>query len=166
MFDQLTYNKFKDYEIDVNHNNKIFSIFDECIEILLENNIDFLVTGSLALFLHTQKIYRTIGDIDFVIKNPLNMDQIYLMSKHNFILNNNKIGINILYKKNNRVEFHFLPLKYNSLINNSKKINFNNLNISLVSIKDIFLCKKLQNIKYDNIKQKDIDDIEFYSRYI
>jgi len=59
-----------------------------------------------------------------------------------------------------------MPLKYNSLINNSKKINFNNLNINLVSIKDIFLCKKLQNIKYDNIKQKDIDDLEYYSKYV
>jgi len=158
--------QFKDYEIDHKKNNEIFLILQECCEILLTNNIDFLVTGSWALFLHTQKIYRTIGDIDFVIKNPLNMNQIYLMSKYNFILNNNKIGINILYKKNNRVEFHFMPLKYNSLINNSKKINFNNLNINLVSIKDIFLCKKLQNIKYDNIKQKDIDDLEYYSKYV
>lgn len=157
--------KFKDYEIDTYHNNKIFSVFEECIDILLKNNIEFMVGGSIGLILNTNKIYRNIGDIDFNILNSLDPNQIDVFKKNNFsLLNFRKLGKNLLSKNNVVVEFNFLIIDYKSIFKNSKNFDYITSKINLLSVNDIFLGKKksMQN----EIRQKDLDDMEFYSKYI
>ena len=176
MLDKLTYNKFKDYEIDVDHNNKIFSIFDECIEILLKNNIDFMVGGSIGLILNTNNIYRNIGDIDFNIKYLLSQFEINFFKKNKFVESQSRMfGKNLLLKNNIIVEYNFFILPYSKIIKNSKIINYKSYEIKLVSVKDIIMGKEIsiKSILPDNQdedhlkrKQKYLDDIEFYSRYI
>jgi hypothetical protein len=175
MLDKLTFNKFKDHEIDVDHNNKIFSIFDECIEILLKNNIDFIVGGSIGLILNTNNIYRNIGDIDFHIKHTLIPNQILLFKKNDINPAERRlIGKNLFLKNNIIIECNFLILPYSKIIKNSKIINYKSYEIKLVSVKDILMGKELsiknilpndQNKNHLKRKQKYLNDIEFYSQY-
>ena len=59
--------KYKNYVIDNNFNlNLLFLLKDICI-LSQEYNLDFKLTGAWAFVFKTNRIYRTISDIDLII---------------------------------------------------------------------------------------------------
>jgi hypothetical protein len=151
--------KFKKYKIDPDKINLIFENFNECLEILEKNKIQFIVTGSVGLFLNTNKIYRNIGDIDFVLqKRPL-LSEVYEFTSKGFkhiFETQEKIN---LRKNGVHVElFYKIPH-----LKDIKKIKYNNYMINYFSIEDIFLYKKITN---HILKPKDKDDMDFYKKFI
>lgn len=162
MITNLEIYEFKDYKLDINKVNQIFNLFDECIQILEELHLEYAVTGSIGLILNTNKIYRYIKDIDFIILEPLYREQLSHFLKKGFEFRNVNFNTISLFKNSILVEFHSKYIRLHDVIQNCKKISYQNYFINVLSVEDIFLAKKIQGV----IRKKDIDDIEFFSQYI
>jgi hypothetical protein len=166
---------FLDYKIDHKHHLNLLNELNYINHFSNKFNLDIVISGSWASILHTNKIYRTIPDIDFCAD-----------------INNIKLWLNIL---SDRYEF-FYPQMYGSLnflksqIKNdfpvpffnkrNKKIKIDIIFTDLNLIKNKIFRKKFKSFylkyvvlhkKFDRMnliynRQKDIDDINFYSQFI
>jgi hypothetical protein len=151
--------KYKKYKINSDKIISIFKLFDECLQILENNNIKYTITGSVGLLLNTNKIYRSIGDIDFVIEKRPTLLEIYEFTSRGFkhLFENNK-KINFM-KNGIYIElFYKLPTS-----NNINKIKYKNRIINCFSVEDIFFYKKVTSYM---LKLKDEDDMRFYKKFI
>ena len=160
MITNLEIYKFKDWEVDINKISNLFNLFDECLKVLEENKIEYAITGSLGLILISNKIYRNIGDIDFVIKTPFFNEQIHKFLKKNFFHISSDFRRVIFEKNQIRIEFHTELQNINDGFMNNTKIKYQNYLIDIVPIQNIFLSKKMLYPIDD--RKKDLDDIEFY----
>jgi diphthamide synthase (EF-2-diphthine--ammonia ligase) len=162
MIQNLEIHQFKEYTINFQKVNKIFNIFNECVETLEELHIEYAVTGSIGLILNTNKIYRYIKDIDFIILEPLYSEQLSHFLKKGFEFRSVNFNTISLVKNFVLIEFHSKYIRLHDVIQNCKKINYNNYFLNILSIEDIFNAKKIQG----PIRQKDLDDIEFFSKFV
>ena len=156
--------KFKDYEIDETEIYYIFDYLKEVIIILNKYNMDFAISGSLALILQSKKIYRKIKDIDIVLNEPLRQSEIEGLLNENFryvLTDYDKIIFN---KNDISIEFHVKTHHSNNVFDNSdsKLLSYENNQVSVINISQILRHKKLSYID----RQKDIDDELFYSKFV
>jgi len=75
-YDSIEKIKFKDYELNDNNNIEIINKVNEFAKICFSKNVYFILTGSIAMLLNFNKIYRDIKDIDIFFKYD-NFDLIY-----------------------------------------------------------------------------------------
>jgi hypothetical protein len=167
MLENLEICKFKDYE-DINLINlkNIFNLFDECLNILEENNIEYIVTGSFALILISNKIYRNIKDIDFLVREPFFQKEMSLFLNKNFFHVSTTFKCTVFEKKQTRIEFHTpVMLIDDVLVQNSKKISYKNYLIDCSSMENNFFSKQTLYDPKAPSRKKDYDDMEFYKGY-
>jgi hypothetical protein len=156
--------KFKEYKIDTAQIYYIFDYLKEVITILNKYNIDFAISGSLALILQSKKIYRKIKDIDIVLNEPLRQFEIEALLNENFnyvLTDYDKIIFN---KNDISIEFHVKTYHSNNVFDNSdfRLLSYENNQVNVINISQILRHKKLT---YSN-RQKDIDDELFYSKFV
>lgn len=161
--------QYKDYKIYNEYNFLLLNSLKEIHELSIKNNLNFIVTGSFALLFHTNKIYRTIGDVDIIVHiNELSKWLQLLKNYYDFLFIGevkeffqyclkNKMLLPFKNKQNNiKLEIStFYPTK------NIYDIQIDNLNFKY------FLPLKLKKEKdffYD--RERDRDDIDFYSKLI
>jgi hypothetical protein len=162
----LDYIKYKHYLIDKNKINKIFSIFNECINILIDNKISYSVAGSIALILNTNKIYRNVKDIDIAIYEPFSIREVDCFRMHQFQCmgegNRQNRGSTFYFNKNDiNIDFFYQPIhkEHEKFVN---KIHYNNLIINVDPIEIVLEMKHSR----ETLHLKDQHDIEFYTPYI
>lgn len=68
--------QFKNYKIDDIHNMEVIKQFQEFADTCFASNKYFIVTGSIAMLMNFNKIYRDIKDIDIFFKYQ-DFDRIY-----------------------------------------------------------------------------------------
>jgi hypothetical protein len=189
---------FKDYKIDDNHHIQIFNTLEEICKLSLNKNLNFILTGGLGFLFATNKIFRTIQDVDFVVskkdcikwikelyKNefaiiyPTNLDRFfnewYPDTKKEFIYSTPSAlnHINWLLNKEGKVstKFKYIPNDcliemiigdYSRDIIYEKKIEKYNIKYRLPYK---FLRRNILH-RHNYMRQKDVDDIEFYSKFI
>jgi hypothetical protein len=173
--------KYKDYVIDNNFNlNLLFLLKDICI-LSQEYNLDFKLTGAWAFVFKTNRIYRTISDIDLIIlrkdfKNWIraldrNYGLLYEDNPKEFVkktLQNNPPIFRFKHKNDEnktidiiiRNEFSILPNKFSYSEYEE---------ISLFGFKIIYrlpykFLKPNQGFEYG--RDIDSDDVEFYKKVI
>jgi hypothetical protein len=163
--------QYKDYKIDEQHHLLLFESLTKLSYLALRNNLTYYVTGSWALLFHTNKIYRTISDIDIIVeiedlKNWLTVlqheyDYIYLDDPKEFFeycINNKKL-LTFLHKKDkSKLEISVFFPEYRRSIYKKKIENmlfYYVLPLKLKLDKDFF---------YE--RPRDLDDIDFYSDLI
>jgi hypothetical protein len=162
MIKNLEIVNFKNYEPNLDRIQRVFGVFDECIQTLETLRIEYAVTGSIGLILNTNKIYRSIKDVDFIVREPLYHEQLSFFLKNGFEYRDTTFNTFMLIKNFVTIEFHSKYLRLSNVIINSKKIQYNTHFINVISIEDIFSAKKLQG----KLRQKDLEDIEFYSQFV
>ena len=165
--------KYKNYYINKNHNLLIFNNLFEIDSIARNFNLKYFTTGSCALILDTDIIYRDIQDIDIVIHRKTlrawvqalknTYDYYYLgdpLEFFKYCLNNKRL-LPFAHKKNGlKLELAVVDDDYFLNIEIRKKF-------ILTNIYEYILPLKMQKIKeYSYQRQRDEDDINFYSRHI
>jgi hypothetical protein len=149
---------FNNYDLDIEQVQNIFSIFEECLNILNRLHLQYRVTGSIALILNTNKIYRTPKDIDFTITEPFTTYEINLLGNNGFYYQHHDFNRFYFQKKSVVVEFHI----DNNVMNNINVLSYNGFLLETCLNKYVFEAKKRL---YDN-RQKDIDDLLFYDKFV
>jgi hypothetical protein len=166
--------KYKNYEID---DIKNLFIFDNLFEIQKLSNLsglDYIATGSCAIVLHSNKIYRSLNDLDLVINIKDLYQWINIINK---IYNFNFIG--------EPVEYFEYCLNEDRLLSFSHKKNKMNLDICVVSDNHPWNPKKILNKEINDYKYNyclplkmkktnksfynrdiDSDDMDFYSEFL
>jgi hypothetical protein len=163
--------KFLDYEIDDSFNLSLFNELQSILHLSLKHRLGLSVTGTIACLFHTNKMFRTISDID-------------LIAEYKDI----KTWIKIISKDYN-LEYLIDPIKYIKYqIGREGGISFKNINNNLKidfifnkKLEDKFYLKKISSFeinyrlpyKYKRIqnnihfynRKKDLDDIRFYDKY-
>jgi hypothetical protein len=171
--------KYLDYEIDDNFNLLILNKFKYFLDLSLEYKLNLSVLGTIACIFHTNKLYRTIGDIDLILDYQ-----------------DLKKWMKIFNQENYQLSYYGNPLEFNAkkimkdLINAEKpqftlKKNISdNINIDAIfprTFKEKYFFKKIGNYKisyrlpkkYIDIsnseffynRKKDFDDINFYGKF-
>ncbi len=153
---------YKDYRIDDKHNSKIIETFNNFNEFISKSNLSYILTGSLAASILSQKVFRTWKDIDIII--DLNYLTAWLSIFHNKnwqIINNNFMLFQIRNVKTNMyIEIcNYLPHAKDHTETFTEK-NINDINIKISSIDDIFFSKFKKNFN-----DKDIQDFKFYKQF-
>jgi hypothetical protein len=166
--------KYKDYIIDGDFNiNLLFLLKDICI-LSEEYNLDFKLTGAWAFVFKTNRIYRTISDIDLIILRKDFKNWIRALDKN----------YGLLYEDNPR-EFVKKTLQNNPPIFRFKHKDDENKTIDIIVTNQFSYSKYEEislfgfNIKYrlpyKFLKPKegyeygrdiDSDDVDFYSKFI
>jgi hypothetical protein len=179
-YSSLTKIKYKDYTIDDQFNLKLLKELDIVTTLFIENNIEYYITGAFSLIFYTGKIYRTIKDVDILV-NLKDIKQLfsildenysyYPYPKTNTLANFFKSKIlkedPFRFKNKNdlsiKLEIFFDKKPIFSGRNKvfSKKINNNELKYL---IPNKFFDESYPSSRYS--RQKDIDDIVFYSRFL
>jgi hypothetical protein len=172
-FNNITKTKYKDYEIDDTKTSSIFNELFEICDFFEHCKLEYTITGSCATILHTNTIYRTIGDIDIII-DLINLEKcIKALSKK---------GYNLLSIGKNPILSFKINLTYNHPIvfyNSQKQIKLEILvvyNNHEWYVHKKTLCKKINNkkyyyslpLKFKKLEKffynrvRDFDDLDFY----
>jgi hypothetical protein len=170
---QVKESKYKNYEIDKGYNFRILSNLYEIDKIAYENNLNYFITGSCALVLSSDEIYRTIQDIDIVVHiNELPLwiealknvyDYYYLSDPLEFFkycLDNDRL-LPFIHKEN-KLKLEIAPVNDNYMFNTpiyEKQIYHNTYRL-------ILPLKMKKNEKYFYGRERDKDDIDFYSSLV
>ena len=67
-YDSIEKIKFKNYELNDNYNIELINQFQEFAETCFKKNKYFIITGSIAMLMNFNKIYRDLKDIDVFFK--------------------------------------------------------------------------------------------------
>ncbi len=168
---------YKNYYINDKKNILILKKLSEIIIGLNKLNIYITLTGSIALFLKFNTIYRSFKDIDLIlpsckftklqylkffdqkvsVSGPVSFSCIREYINH-FLLDNNE-HIMSLYSIPDGQQIDLIP-----------KIPVNNLYVSTATHKNIeykyILPSKYIDVKYSYGRDQDKDDINFYNKYL
>ena len=63
--------RYKNYKIDDFYNLKVLETLDVFNRILSDNNLNYILTGSVCLSILSRKIMRTWGDIDVIVEQDV-----------------------------------------------------------------------------------------------
>jgi hypothetical protein len=165
---------YKDYIIDHDFNLNLLFLLNEICVLAQKNNLDFKLTGAWAFVFQTNKIYRTISDIDLIVFKKDFKSWIKALDK----------DYGVLYE-DEPIDFFKKTLKNDSKIFRFKHKKDENKTI------DMIIADKISNSKYEEIilfgnqikyrlpykflkphkgfeygRDIDTDDVEFYSRYV
>jgi hypothetical protein len=164
--------KYKDYEINNEKNLLLFDNLNQIQELSQKLKMYYVISGSWALVLHTDTIYRTIQDIDIII--DIKNLQKWMTSL---------IDIYDFYYIGNPVEFFEYCINNYRLLPFIHKQNKMKLEISVVNDKhpwnkyqNFFYTKKINSNLYTYSlplktqkaegffynRPRDIDDLDFY----
>lgn len=170
--------KYLNYEIDDSWNLFILSKFQHFLDLSLKYKLNLSVTGTIACIFHTNKLFRTIGDIDLILDYQDFQNWIEIFNQENYKL----LCYNVNPEKFDMIKF------IKDSINQKKPLTLknydNNSTVDLIfdkSVEDKFFFKTINNYKiiyrlaykYRNIKnnkylynrKKDFDDIDFYYKF-
>lgn len=170
---------FLDYEIDDTHNLDILSEFKFILTLAKEHNLQIGVTGSISCLFYTNKIYRSINDLDFIVEyKDIKKWLLLLKERYNYFkwLYDEKHSNENIQKKFFKKEH--LQLTLENKLNKNLKIEFFVQNFKLYTQCLKFLERRFNefNISYHiplkfikkeyfYNRQKDYDDISFYEKY-
>jgi len=181
---------FKQYKIDDSRNLFLLEELHKIIVDFHRMGETLILTGSIALFLKYNKIYRTFKDIDLLIKNSktekikyLNyFNKKYLLSFNAEFFSSAReyLQYSLSDDKNNILSLHSLDTKIQvdlaPIIRDEGNLSLEYLSLEYLSVKDKF---HVENIKvgcvlplkyYDKAfsyeRIVDNDDLEFYNKYI
>lgn len=172
--------KYLNYTIDSEFNILLLEELNHINDFAKKENLYFSVIGTLGCIFHTNKIYRTLNDIDLLIEkadfkkwlNFLNKDYNFKYTSENLFFKSvsqfvkeqisNNGGISFVKRLNPKIQ---IELFFTDNINIHKDKFFNKI-IGNAYIK-YRLPYKYRPFKKDHFynRQKDIDDIKFYSKY-
>jgi hypothetical protein len=172
---------YKNYLIDHNFNlNLLFLLNDICI-LAQENNLDFKLTGAWAFVFKTNKIYRSINDIDLLILRKdfkswiraLDRDYGLLYEDHpqEFVkktLQNNSPIFRFKHKNDeNKTIDIFILNEFSILPNKFSYSKYEEISLSGFNIKYRLPYKFLKPKEgYEYGRDIDSDDVSFYLQLI
>jgi len=169
--------KFLNFEIDDEHNLKLFQEIEKITELAAKHKLNILFTGSWGNAFCTNKIYRTLKDIDFCADK-----QDYKLWYDILKINNYNFIFDKIFKIKNYVKHQISrgdqPVSF--VNSHNKKLNIEIFFKDFKKIKQTIFVKKIgkYNIKYiafhkifveENLnyrRKKDENDINFYSQYV
>jgi len=158
----IKYVNINNYNIDINHNKRLFNCLESLVndfEIL--NITDYVITGSTALVLYYKKFYRTINDIDIYLSTGALEKIKNLNNDHNFL--KKYIIKKYFYSKIFDIKIHIFRMKENqkNIFTSYNYLLFNSVNLKCSKPEGVLLFKKM--LKASNQKHK--DDIDFFKNY-
>jgi hypothetical protein len=164
----INYNKYfekvryKNYQINDEHNLKMLETLDIFNKILSDNNINYILVGSLCLSILSHKIIRTWGDLDVIVEDSVLFKIKDLFKKKatewELITSHMKLTGLFNLKTNIKVEF----VNYAKIKNNYQEKYINNIKLKLSFPYNIFIAKFLRF----NYNKKDLDDFKFFRDFI
>lgn len=165
--------KYLDYEIDKNHNLKLFNEVKFFIKNAQKYNLDIILAGACGNVFHFSKLFRTIKDIDlYVEKKEIETWLNIVHTRYEYLYPEEFKPLDFLKNQLKQEQ----PIPFRNKKNPKLKVDFIFKNFDL--IQDQIFIKKFKefNIKYSYLyklhyknrynRQKDIDDINFYLPFI
>jgi predicted nucleotidyltransferase len=141
--------------------------FKECVESLLENEVEFMIVGGYALSAHGRPRYT--GDIDFFVKkSPDNAERI-VKALHEFFGPLPEIKKENFLEESRMSQFGVEPLRIDFLVEISgvefddafarrELIQYSGLQVPFISLADLLANKRASG------RPKDLGDVEAFSQ--
>lgn len=144
---------------------KVEKDFEEFIELLNRNNVDYMIVGAYALALYASP--RNTGDIDiFIARNEVNAERI-LQTLNDFGFEGVGISKEDILTENKIIQLGVSPIridimnsidgvKFNDAYTRVKRVNFGNTLANFISYNDLIKNKSTTNRKKD---QADLEEL-------
>jgi len=164
----INYNKYfekvryKNYKIDDFYNLKVLETLDMFNKILSNNNLNYILTGSVCLSILSHKIIRTWGDIDVLVEQDvlLKIKSLFKEQKIEWELITSKLQLLGVLNLKTQVKVQFV--NYAMCEKDYQEISIKDITLKLSYPDKTFMAKFLRL----NYNKKDLEDFKFFREFI
>lgn len=137
--------------------------FRDFVQLLIKNNVDYLIVGGYAVGIHGHPRYT--GDLDIWLNPTVENAKRILQAVNEFGFSSYKLSVEDFTKQGNVIQLGYPPLRidllteidgvhFDECLKNKLVVDVDDLKVNFISYNDLIQNKKASN------RYKDLDDIE------
>lgn len=137
--------------------------FRDFVQLLIKNNVDYLIVGGYAVGIHGHPRYT--GDLDIWLNPTVENAKRVLQAVNEFGFSSYKLSVEDFTKQGNVIQLGYPPLRidllteidgvhFDECLKNKLVVDVDDLKVNFISYNDLIQNKKASN------RYKDLDDIE------
>ena len=137
--------------------------FRDFVQLLIKNDVDYLIVGGYAVGIHGHPRYT--GDLDIWLNPSVENAKRILLTVNEFGFSSYKLAVDDFIKEGNVIQLGSPPLRidllteidgvhFDECFKNKLVVDIDDLKVNFISYNDLIQNKKASN------RYKDLDDIE------
>lgn len=137
--------------------------FRDFVQLLIKNDVDYLIVGGYAVGIHGHPRYT--GDLDIWLNPSVENAKRILLAVNEFGFSSYKLAVDDFIKEGNVIQLGYPPLRidllteidgvhFDECFKNKLVVDIDDLKVNFISYNDLIRNKKACN------RYKDLDDIE------
>lgn len=137
--------------------------FRDFVQLLIKNDVDYLIVGGYAVGIHGHPRYT--GDLDIWLNPSVENAKRILLTVNEFGFSSYKLAVDDFIKEGNVIQLGYPPLRidllteidgvhFDECFKNKLVVDIDDLKVNFISYNDLIQNKKASN------RYKDLDDIE------
>ncbi len=137
--------------------------FRDFVQLLIKNDVDYLIVGGYAVGIHGHPRYT--GDLDIWLNPSVENAKRILLAVNEFGFSSYKLAVDDFIKEGNVIQLGYPPLRidllteidgvhFDECFKNKLVVDIDDLKVNFISYNDLIQNKKASN------RYKDLDDIE------